>query len=223
MKVITQLDNITYAATLEGVWKIEIIQDTDCESPREWDNLGAIVAFGRSKYISDENQKDIWDWEEFIEYHSPKEFVMLPVYKYEHSQVALNTTGFQCRWDSGQIGFVYCSKEAAVNEFGKKYFTKKVKEKTLNCFKAAIETYSNWLQGNCYGYQVSFATWDYLFEDIDTPTTYEERLAIVTTWEETEWDSVAWEETDACWGYIETEHLYEKMHCYADAITCIQE
>jgi len=224
MKVITQLDGITYAATLKGVWKIEIIQDTECDSPRECDNLGSIVTFGRANFYSDKNQKGIWDdWEEFIERHNPKEFVILPVYKYEHGQVSLNTEGFNCRWDSGQIGFIYCSKEVAVNEFGKKYFTKKVKEKTLNCLKAEVETYSSWLQGNCYGYQVSFATWDYLFEGVDNPTTYDERLAIVTTWDETEWDSVEFIETDSCWGYIETEHQYEKMDCYNEAINRIQE
>ena len=128
-KLIFKDDNVFIYATEKGCYKISIENDTDCESPRTWDNLGIIIAFGSQSHISDNdptlagNKKisDFWDDpKDFIQYHKDKDWIILPLYKYEHGGVAYQTTPFQCRWDSGQIGFVYCAKETAILEYGKK-------------------------------------------------------------------------------------------------------
>ena len=33
-----------------------------------------------------------------------QKFLMLPLYLYDHSGITMNTTGFSCPWDSGQVG-----------------------------------------------------------------------------------------------------------------------
>ena len=43
--------------------------------------------------------------EYLLERLEPK--AILPVYIYEHSGSAISTSPFSCRWDSGQIGFIY--------------------------------------------------------------------------------------------------------------------
>jgi len=44
------------------------------------------------------------------------DFYWLPIFKYQHSGVRYNTTGFSCPWDSGKFGYIYISKEAGAAE-----------------------------------------------------------------------------------------------------------
>jgi hypothetical protein len=57
-----------------------------------------------------------------------KEFVILPLYLYDHSGITMNTTGFSCPWDSGQVGWIYTSKENAVEMLGIAYDYETVKK-----------------------------------------------------------------------------------------------
>ena len=43
-------------------------------------------------------------------------YVLLPLYLYEHGGMTMNTRGYSCSWDSGQVGFIYASKETFRNE-----------------------------------------------------------------------------------------------------------
>ena len=52
-----------------------------------------------------------------------EKYLMLPLYLYDHSGLALRTESFigkavHAEWDSGQVGWIYVSKEAALKEFG---------------------------------------------------------------------------------------------------------
>ena len=46
-----------------GKYKIEVIQDSEPESPREWDNLGNMICFHRNYNLGDKHQ-----WENKVEY-----------------------------------------------------------------------------------------------------------------------------------------------------------
>ena len=41
---------------------------------------------------------------------------ILPVYMYDHSGITLSTGPFSCPWDSGQVGFIYVTKEKCDKE-----------------------------------------------------------------------------------------------------------
>lgn len=41
----------------------------------------------------------------------------LPLYLYDHSGITMSTTGFSCPWDSGQVGIIYITREAAEKEW----------------------------------------------------------------------------------------------------------
>lgn len=45
-------------------------------------------------------------------------YTILPLYLYDHSGLTMNTSGFSCRWDSGQVGWIYCSHERCEKETG---------------------------------------------------------------------------------------------------------
>lgn len=44
--------------------------------------------------------------------------IILPLYLYDHSGITMSTSGFSCPWDSGQVGWIYCSKEKFIKETG---------------------------------------------------------------------------------------------------------
>lgn len=228
-KLIYRDENVFYYGTEKGIYKISIENDTDCESPREWDNLGTIVAFGRSSHISDPTPHHWFDAEHFQEIYTEKDTIILPLYKYEHGGVAYNTTGFNCRWDSGQIGFIYCSKKKATKEFGKVRCTKKVAQKAIECMQSEVETFSAWVNGQCYGYTVEFCDnegllWrvnDCMEEWLRTANTEDTHKFLQNT-EKFTWEDVPFQGMDSCWGYIETELEYKKMYCLESALENIE-
>lgn len=137
-----------------------IVYDEYPANPRkEFDNMGTLVAFHNRYRLSDESiyNKDSFDsWNE-LKKQIIKDFnpsVILPVYMYEHSGVSLSTSGFSCPWDSGQIGFIFVSRKKALEEYNAKRITKKIREKIETCLNAEIKEYSNYLDGEVYGYVI---------------------------------------------------------------------
>lgn len=247
--------------------RIHIEQDTDPESPREWDcNIGTMMCWSREYNLGDykdngfkdpedflnymvrrnvldksvinfvKNKKTsnglelkynrserIWElwgygyWSLFGEKHEPKfdviessselrwlvddiveamsfedkwkllerhaGIVFLPLYLYDHGGITMNTTGFSCKWDSGQVGYIYTDKETILREVGG-YTNEKgncVNVTSRNWKKAAfanmkgeVKEYDMYLTGEVYGYIVD----RYIPED-------------------DEWE----EHIDSCWGY----------------------
>ena len=44
--------------------------------------------------------------------------VILPLYLYDHGEITMSTGRFSCPWDSGQVGWIYCTKERFIAETG---------------------------------------------------------------------------------------------------------
>jgi len=112
------------------------------ESPREWDNLGTMVCFHRrydlgDKHTYNHNDYDSWEEMENAIIKNENVAVILPLYLYDHSGITMNTTGFCCRWDSCQVGFIFISKQKALAEYGGKIVTKKLKDKLKELTKIA--------------------------------------------------------------------------------------
>ena len=80
--------------------------------------------------------------------------VILPLYLYDHSGITMNTTGFSCNWDSGQVGFIYMTKKDAIENWGKKILTSKVIEKAKQCLIGEVKVYDQFLQGDIFGFKV---------------------------------------------------------------------
>ena len=125
---------------------VEIIPDNDPPHPREWDNVGTIYHV-HSRYDLGVRVDDPRDTVEEAEEDGE---VYLPVYMYEHSGIALSTGSFTDPWDSGQVGVVVAHK-ADVEKCMGGDATKEQIEKAL---RAEIETYSKFLNGDCYGWRL---------------------------------------------------------------------
>lgn len=77
---------------------------------------------------------------------------ILPVYVYEHSGSAISTTPFGCRWDSGQIGFIYIAdKEKFKKAFGLK---KMNNQKALEVMDSFISEINEIWQGSVYKFVI---------------------------------------------------------------------
>ena len=149
---------------------LEILQDEDAESPREWDNLGHMICWHSRYNLGDKH-----------EYEDPKEFlktlvfqftdkemseihkmdnndllsiirehaVILPLYLYDHGGITMNTTGFSCLWDSGHVGWIYVTHDEIVKEYGSLEI-----EKARSVLEAEVQAYDQYLRGNIYGFEL---------------------------------------------------------------------
>lgn len=145
-------------STKVGNVTVRLEQDTDCSSPRENDNLGTMVCFHRRYTLGDEHSYS--DPQEFIESNDYKSaVVILPLGLIDHSGISMyvGSGAHSCDpggWDSGQVGWIYVTRERARKEYGAKRITRKVREQIEKCLRAEVEEYDSYLTGDCYGYIV---------------------------------------------------------------------
>ena len=78
--------------------------------------------------------------------------VILPLYLYDHGGITINTSGFSCPWDSGQIGYIYMTRETIFKEYGGKRLTKKLRTRAESLLRSEVETYDQYIRGEVYGY-----------------------------------------------------------------------
>ena len=179
------------------------------ETPHEWRQSMAIEMCPRLEHIIDYWDNDGFDQllkkykdyattrsvidehiNELIDAVWMKHCVALPLYLYDHGDVTMNTTGFTCPWDSGQVGYIYCTLETMRKEFnlsttitwattvpwgGKQTSLREIAE--LWC-ASDVKVYDSYLRGDVYGFIV------------------EECLSC------SECGNENWEVIDSCWGFF---------------------
>ncbi len=155
---------------------IYIEQDIEPQNPRtEWDNLCTIVCWhprynlgdthslGNSddlyEFLADLDPDDFETYEQWQNLVSKKiaamidthELFIKPVYLYDHSGLSVSTSTYTCPWDSGQVGFIYVTKETLDKE-GPHHYTP---EQVSDILDGEVETYNQYLTGAVYGYTVT--------------------------------------------------------------------
>ena len=157
---------------------ISIQYDRDPLNPRkEWDHAATMVCFHRRYDLGDEHDyseptdavadicgidRDDLDYADDRDEAVAKalaEFTgkWLPLYLYDHSGITMNTGGFSCPWDSGQVGIIYVTKETIDKEWPlQDDETEEARgERVLEYLRGEVEEYDNYLTGNVYGYCIS--------------------------------------------------------------------
>lgn len=198
-----------------GAFKAELHYDTDPQNPRNDCNLGELYLKGgrNSRTVNETSLNDYvryWDKEtrtwnedqiedlsrdEFEKYLDKEGYLWLRVYKYEHGGVAYNTTGFSCKWDSGQVGYIIVSKKTVRKEYGIKRITQKWNDKILDYLKGEIEMYSDWANGDVYGYRISKLSEDNPIQDAQSTNLLYEDFA----------------EIESCWGFFGFEYFKKEV------------
>jgi len=130
---------------------LEIYFDEDPESPREWDNLGTMICFHTRYDLGDKHDyksRDYNGWDEIenqIKQDNPECFIR-PLYLMDHSGLSISMGPFGCPWDSGQVGFIFITKEIVVSQLRGDVF------RAEEVLSAEVEAYNQYLVGDIYGF-----------------------------------------------------------------------
>lgn len=148
---------------------ISIEADDHPQSPREFSNVGTMICGHRRYTLGDShdfNLRDYNSWEDLRKVITKqyRNNIILPIYMYDHSGVTVSTTPFNCRWDSGQVGFIIVDRDKVKECMGWKVITAKRKEKLYEYLKGEVDTYNTFLSGEIVGYRIT----DSEGEDIDS-------------------------------------------------------
>ena len=140
-----------------GNLTVRLEQDTDAMSPRDWDNVGVMVCWHRNYRLGDKHE--FTSPQDFLESDECKNAALvLPLGLIDHSGISMyiGSGAHSCDpggWDSGQVGFVYVTKEKARAEYGKR-LTKKRLARLEECVRGEVKTYDDYLTGNVWGFVV---------------------------------------------------------------------
>lgn len=141
---------------------LRVVDDPNPYNPRENDNLTTMVCFHGRYTLGDKNHgykhNDYNSWAELKQAIVKKEkpVAILPIYLYDHSGITISTSPFSCKWDSGQIGFVFITPKTMKENWKdwKKWEFSAIEEKTNTIIQGEIEEYDKYLRGEAYGYEI---------------------------------------------------------------------
>lgn len=136
-----------------------IKHDPDCGSPRdpEFNDPCGIMHCAHSRYtLGDKGAATPFvddNWRAGV--HRPEVIVVLPIYMYDHSGITISHTPFDCKWDSGLLGWHYMTLEAAeAGHPSLKHDRNMLVEWAEKCLKAELEDYDHYLRGNCWWFGI---------------------------------------------------------------------
>lgn len=133
-----------------GKYTATLINDRDPQNPRtEYENATTMwCAHGRYDLGDPSNPwpKRACSRDE-IEANVGSLAIIKPLYMYDHSGITIATTPFSCRWDSGQIGWVFISDADAAYE----QLSADMLDTVL---EAEVTTYDRYLRGEVYEWAV---------------------------------------------------------------------
>jgi hypothetical protein len=132
--------------------KLEIIQDLDPSHPRtDFDNMFTMVCWHNRYNLGDKHDFETpWAFKEWCK--EQKGLIIKPLFLYDHSGITISTGSFSDHWDSGQVGWIYCTRENARKEMMVKRLTKKVMAQVLKNLECEVEIYDQYLTGDVWGY-----------------------------------------------------------------------
>ncbi len=173
-----------------GDYTIKIQQDDDQDGPRDWDNLGTMVCWHRNYNLGDHKHgfespqvfmhviSGLYSEEatEFLteeqlercETEAYRKNIILPLFLYDHSGITMNTSGYSCGWDSGQVGYIYVSKEEVRKQYNWKLVSQNRRKQIETYLTSEVETYDMFLTGQVYGYSIERKDPDGEEEHIDS-------------------------------------------------------
>jgi len=133
--------------------------DNEPESPRQCDNFGTMVCFHGKYNLGDEHGyrgETFNSWDELRQEIESNENpgVILPLYLYDHSGITMKTSPFNDRWDSGQVGFIFVSKDKIREEFAIEdkdaEITDEIFENAKKILESEVLLYDYYLTGDVY-------------------------------------------------------------------------
>lgn len=142
-------------------FRVTIYPELEPSSPREWSNVGTLLAEHR-RYSFGDARVDSLDldlfssWDEVAEalrrYEDAR--VVLPVYLYDHSGLRMSVTPFGDPWDSGQLGVIYATAGQIRDRMECKRVTARVLADVEASLRSEIEAMDQYVSGDVYEVRV---------------------------------------------------------------------
>ena len=135
---------------------ISIYYDDDPQSPRAWDNLGTMACWHRRYHLSDEQPREMPPvyLARLVNDLYDDDCKAQRLYREPGDPLAMNTIGFHCPWDSGQVGFIHVSLEDVRKEYGVQRVSGKLRRTVEDALRAEVGVYDDYLRGDIYGYVI---------------------------------------------------------------------
>lgn len=128
-----------------GEYEVDVEYDTNAFDPRaDYDHVGTMVCWHRRYNLGDEQpSEDPQDWYDATIKEGD---VVLPLYLFDHSGITMSTTSFSWSipWDSGQVGWIYCTAQQVEQEWNGDQELAEV------YLKGEVEEYVQYLRGDVY-------------------------------------------------------------------------
>jgi hypothetical protein len=142
--------------------KIEFYADEDYDfNPRtDMDNLGIMICFHKRYDLGDNvydlSSNDFKGWDELESYIAKKlhGVLIMPLYMLDHSGLTISTNDFHDPWDSGQIGFIFTTREKIRECYMKKHISEKTMKRAEKVLLCEVTMYDQYLRGEVYGYEI---------------------------------------------------------------------
>jgi hypothetical protein len=158
-------------------YTVNVYIDENADNPREWDNLSKMICFHKRYNLGDETElksTDFQSWEELYNHikNTLKGILIAPLYLYDHRGISIKIGSWigkaqHAEWDSGQVGFVYITKEDIKKNWNVKKVTKKLIERAQKILESEVDIYDKYIRGECYGYKIEYnekhidSLWDF--------------------------------------------------------------
>ena len=131
---------------------IKIIPDDDPESPREMDNTGIMVCWHRTHPLGDKHSfASPLDFEEWAAENTDEIVARLPLFLYDHSGITMSTGSFDDRWDAGQVGWIYATRESIRKIWGDEPYTE---AQIVEALESEVKIYDTYITGGYVGYVI---------------------------------------------------------------------
>ncbi len=147
---------------LEDQKTLQIVRDENPRNPREDDTFSTMLCFHSGYNLGDNlsyNKNDYGGWDsiyrEIMKVERP--LIIKTLYMYDHGGVAISTEPFSCRWDSGQLGYVWISQNhidsigchMQDSETWHDYIARLDKY-----LENEVQEYDDYINGNVYGFTI---------------------------------------------------------------------
>lgn len=178
---------VLHDAEGNDVYRLTVSPDDDPQNPRtDWDQITRMFCWHRNYAMGDPSPNHsrqsfrCWEWDDrfkdadqIIAEFGPG--VVRPLYLMDHSVISISTGPFNCPWDSGQVGWIYISYDAANKLLVDKPLknperSKTLHKKILKCFDCDVQVYDQYLRNDVWQYLVEACEPCHLCRHVDWTT-----------------------------------------------------
>ncbi len=141
-----------------GEFTWEVLEDVYAEHPyKDWDMLSQMLfsrSFSHYSHCPGVSESTQQDWRNFSQEPPWDDLIYLtPIYVYSHGGTTFSLRPFSDRWDSGQVGWLFVTREAAEQNWPKYggWVLAKCAERLAD---QEFKVFEDWVDDGAWGWQV---------------------------------------------------------------------